>query len=583
MGELTIDCERRPRRNHTTHKESGGTAVAQRRDMKRLAIVAVVVCLHAAWLGAQSLDLSDPAISSVAPHDQEVTLTYENRPILLLRARVMNRLPADRAANAAGLIRELVSQGITGPVQTRPQFGARILSVGRQDIIAVTPADLYVLNGETLETTAELAATRLRTALQEARELRTLRALTLGAFATIAATILLIGLAWVLQRLGRAARMRFIYAAERQSTTTWRLVRVANLPRIAAFLVRVSQTIVGGFLLYLWLSFVLRQFPYTRPWGESLRSLVLGEVSAAGGAFSAALPGLVTVAIIFAIAKVVTRAVGLIFDAVETGRMSLPGVYPDTAGAAKRLTIATLWLLALAMAYPHIPGSESSAFKGLSVFVGVVISLGSSGVMQHLMSGLMLTFSRAVHVGDFARVGEVTGTVLQIGALATKIRTPYGEEITIPNAVVVSQTTTNYSKAPDVEVPLLTTTVTIGYDTPWRQVEGLLLMAAQETAGLRAEPRPFVWREGLEDFYVKYTLLVAPVEPTERPVLLDRLHVRILDAFNQYGVQIMSPHYMVDPRDQKVVSPSRWHQAPAPVGSAAGATAAAVGDTPRHS
>jgi small-conductance mechanosensitive channel len=243
--------------------------------------------------------------------------------------------------------------------------------------------------------------------------------------------------------------------------------------------------------------------------------------------------------------------------------MTIPGVYADTSVATRRLVVALLWLLAAAMAYPHIPGSESSAFKGLSLFVGVVLSLGSSGVMQHIMSGLMLTFSRAVHAGDFARIGDVTGTVLQTGMLATKIRTPYGEEITIPNAVVVAQTITNYSQASGVTVPFLTTSVTIGYDTPWRQVEALLLTAAQETPGVRTEPVPFVWREALEDFYVKYTLLVAPANPCHRAVLLDALHVRILDAFNRYGVQIMSPHYLADPDRPKVVPASHWHEPPA--------------------
>jgi len=549
--------------------------------MRRLLIVLVVVCLHAGPAGAQLLDLSDPATSAVAPRDQEVTLTYENRPILLLRARVMNRLPADRAANALRLIRELVSKGITGPIETREMYGARILSVANQDIIAVTPADLYVLNGESLDGTAEAAASRLRAALEEGTELRSVRSLVRGTLATIGATALLCAAWWGVWWLGRAASAGFVRRAERRTTATWRLVHAANVPRIAAFLVTIATTIAAGLMVYLWLSFVLRQFPYTRPWGESLRALLLGQVAAAGEAFSAALPGLITVAAILLITKVVTKAVALVFAAVEAGRISLPGVYPDTAVASRRLVIAAIWLLAAAMAYPHVPGSESSAFKGLSVFVGVVISIGSSGVMQHLMSGLMLTFSRAVHVGDFARIGEVTGTVVQIGALATKLRTPYGEEITIPNAVVVSQTTANYSSAPGLDVPMLTTSVTIGYDTPWRQVEGLLLMAAQETSGLRAEPKPFVWREGLEDFYVKYTLLVAPEDPNQRPALLDRLHVRILDAFNQYGVQIMSPHYMVDPRDQKVVPPSRWHQSPAGASSPS-APAMAEAETPRR-
>jgi small-conductance mechanosensitive channel len=263
--------------------------------------------------------------------------------------------------------------------------------------------------------------------------------------------------------------------------------------------------------------------------------------------------------------------------------MSLPGIYPDTAVAARRLVTAGVWLLAAAMAYPHVPGSDSSAFKGLSVFVGVVISLGSSGVMQHLMSGLMLTFSRAVHVGEFARIGEAIGTVTEIGALATKLHTPYGEEITIPNAVVVSQTTTNYSAVAGGHASFLTTSVTIGYDTPWRQVEALLLTAAQATPGVLLEPPPLVWRESLQDFYIKYTLLVVPGDPRERPALLDRLHGRILDAFNEYGVQIMSPHYVVDPKDPKVVPPSRWHHAPSAAGGDAMAAVRPLPDTPRRS
>jgi len=195
-------------------------AVAAGRGMKRLAIVMAVVCLHVAPLGAQSLDLSDPAISAVAPRDQEVTLTYENRPILLLRARVMNRLPADRAANASRLIKELVSAGTTGPVETRAQYGAQIISVAQQDIIAVTPADLYVLNGETLEATAELAAARLRNALEEAKELRSVRALVRGTLAVFAVTAILVALLWLVRRLGKAARLRFLLAAERRTTAT---------------------------------------------------------------------------------------------------------------------------------------------------------------------------------------------------------------------------------------------------------------------------------------------------------------------------------------------------------------------------
>jgi len=557
---------------------AGGTAVAAAASMTRLSMVTVGVCLLAATLSAQTLDLTDPAIATVVARDQEATLTYENRPIVVLRARVLNRLPADRVESALQTIRGLVAQGAFDRVEARPLYGGQIIRVGPQDVLAIVPADLDVLRGELVETVAADAASRLQQALTESRELRSFRSLLRAALAAAAATFLLWALLWLLVWIGRVASRRVATVAERRETTTWRLAHAANLPRFIAFLITIAGTIAGGLFAYLWLSFVLRQFPYTRPWGESLRSLLLGQLTSAGQSISAALPGLIAVAVILLIARAVTKAVAVVFDAVAAGRMTLPGVYPDTAIAARRLVTAMLWLLAAAMAYPHVPGSESSAFKGLSVFVGVVVSLGSSGVMQHLMSGMMLTFSRAIHVGDFARIGDVVGTVIELGSLATKVRTPYGEEITIPNAVVVSQNTTNYSGRAGATVPFLTTSVTIGYDTPWRQVEGLLLTAARETGGVCAEPAPFVWREGLEDFYVKYTLLVAPADPCQRAALLDRLHVRILDAFNQYGVQIMSPHYFADPHAPKVVPPPHWHDAPA-AATAATAPATVPDDT----
>jgi small-conductance mechanosensitive channel len=353
-------------------------------------------------------------------------------------------------------------------------------------------------------------------------------------------------------------------AAERQMGRAWsgEALRAAHLPRVLRRSVQLLLRLNAAVFVYLWFAFVLRRFPYTRPWGESLREVLLSQLESFGAAVVGALPGLFRVALIFLVARWVSKAAKLLFDAVERGRLSLPGVYPETAVPTRRLVMVLIWLFALALAYPYVPGSNSDGFKGISLFVGVIISLGSTGVVQHLMSGLMLTFSRAVRVGDFARIGDVEGTVLKLGALAMKVRTPFGEEITIPNAVVVSQTATNYSKGTGA-VPMLPTSVTIGYDTPWRQVEALLLMAAHSTSGVCAAPAPIVFRVSLEDYYVKYTLLVAPEDPCRRVELLDQLHARILDVFNEHDVQIMSPHYTSDPARSKVVPRSRWYSAPA--------------------
>jgi small-conductance mechanosensitive channel len=224
---------------------------------------------------------------------------------------------------------------------------------------------------------------------------------------------------------------------------------------------------------------------------------------------------------------------------------------------------ALLWLLAIVVAYPYLPGSESDAFKGVSVFLGLMISLGSSGIMNQAMSGLMLTYSRAFRVGDFVKIGDVEGTVEQLGVLSLKIKSPRREAITIPNALVVATATTNYSRFAQVEGVQVSTSVTIGYDTPWRQVEALLLLAASRTPGVRKEPPPVVRRSALLDFYVQYTLLVCLEQPHLRAPTLDALHAQILDAFNEFGVQITSPNYEADPGERKVVPKEQWFAAPA--------------------
>jgi small-conductance mechanosensitive channel len=179
------------------------------------------------------------------------------------------------------------------------------------------------------------------------------------------------------------------------------------------------------------------------------------------------------------------------------------------------------------------------------------------------MSGFTLTYSRALRVGDYVSVGDVEGTVTQVGVLSTKVKAPTGADVTIPNAVMVSQNVTNYSRFADTEGVFVTTQVAIGYDTPWRQVEGLLLLAASRTAGVRRTPAPRVRQSALEDFYIRYTLLFALENPTTLKPTLGAVHANILDAFNEYGVQITSPNYEADPSAAKVVPRERWFAAPA--------------------
>ena len=315
----------------------------------------------------------------------------------------------------------------------------------------------------------------------------------------------------------------------------------------------------------------MRRFPYTRPWGEALRGFLLERLAVFARDIINALPDLFTVLLIALLTRMVGRAMGLVFNAVEEGRATMPGVHPETAASTRRLVNGLLWLFALALAYPYLPGSDTDAFKGVSVFVGLIVSLGSSGIVTQMMSGITLTYSRALRRQRLRPHRRYRGHGHLPWQPSAKIQTLRNEEVTIPNAVVVGNQIINYSRLAGSEGVYVGTTVTIGYDVPWRQVQALLLQAAGRTDGVRSTPPPRVRQSGLRDFYVEYLLLVALEDPTLRLPTLDRLHGHILDGFNEHGVQIMSPSYEADPEGKKIVPPDKWFASPASPPAAAAA------------
>jgi small-conductance mechanosensitive channel len=516
---------------------------------------------------AESLAKADVIVA--VPDDQAATLYYNNRKIVDFRARILGRLPRDRAAAAVRFLDDLVARGVAGPVTTYATGDVNVVRVGVDDVFAVVPADVDVLSGTAVQQVAAEAGQHLTVALGEAAELRQPRRLLWGGVQSLLVTVLLVGLLWALRRGTTAAEHKLQRAADRQLERLpgGEVVRASRWPDVLHRLVTLSSGLVALFLAYAWLTFVLRRFPYTRPWGESLREFLLSRLSWLALGIIQSLPALVTVVLIFIVTRIAVRLANLFFDSVEKGRLSMPGVYAETVQPTRRILTVVLWLFGLAAAYPHLPGSQTDAFKGLSVVVGLMISLGSSGIVNQVMSGFTITYSRALRLGDFVRIGDVEGTVTHLGTLSTKIKTERREEVTIPNAVVISQVMTNYSRFAESEGVLLPTTVTIGYDAPWRQVHALLLLAAERTPGIRQQPPPVVRQSKLDDFYVAYTLLMVPEEPHLRLVVLDRLHANIQDAFNEHGVQIMSPHYEMDPQAAKLVPRDRWNLPPAPQAS----------------
>jgi small-conductance mechanosensitive channel len=228
-----------------------------------------------------------------------------------------------------------------------------------------------------------------------------------------------------------------------------------------------------------------------------------------------------------------------------------------------RLVRILVVAFAVVVAYPYVPGSQTDAFKGVSIFIGIVFSLGSSSLIGNIIAGYSMTYRRAFRVGDRVRVGEHVGDVDKIRLMVTHLRTPKNEEIVIPNSQILSSEVINYSTLARQHGLILHTTVGIGYEAPWRQVEAMLLEAADRTEGLLKEPRPFVLQKALGDFSVTYEVNAYCDTPHLMLAHYAALHRNILDVFNEYGVQIMTPAYEGDPAQPKVVSRSDWYLAPA--------------------
>ncbi|MDH4873418.1 mechanosensitive ion channel [Pseudomonas sp. BN515] len=528
------------------------------------------------WWGATILWVLSMALGVVAQAAEEeaatvaaapVELKIANRSIFVFRGTILGESPEARASRARAVIGEMLDGTEEPKVGLDTIQDSYLVLLGDRRAFIVSPKDVDATAGDVRES-AEDAAQRLRQVVAESAEARSLRfLLTAGGYSALA-TLLYLGLLRLLTRVHQKAlawlpkRMRKHTSALKIGQT--QLVDSSNLFPVVRRLLALLYWSVVLLLTYEWLSFVLQRFPYTRPWGESLNEYLIELVRYLLDAVVSAIPGLIIALLIFFIARGVSA-----FGKRLLERLSRPGTIKwlndETLQPTTRLTSLAIWLFALAMAYPYLPGAGTEAFKGLSVLIGLMISLGASSVVGQAAAGLILTYTRTLRPGEYVRIGDNEGTVTELGMFTTSIRTGLGEVLTIPNSMITGSVTRNYSRVVQGAGYVVDTTVTIGYDTPWRQVEAMLLEAAQRTPGILQLPRPQVFQTALSDFYPEYRLVAqaVPSEPRPRAELLTMLHANIQDVFNEYGVQIMSPHYLGDPAHEKLVPRENWYAAPA--------------------
>jgi small-conductance mechanosensitive channel len=315
--------------------------------------------------------------------------------------------------------------------------------------------------------------------------------------------------------------------------------------------------------LYIYLQLGLGFFPLTRPIADRVLGYVLSPLATIGNGFIKHIPNLLFIAILILLVRYFLKAMKIFFSGIEKERITIQGFYPEWAKSTYRLLSFLAIALCAVIAFPYIPGSDSLAFKGISVFIGVLFSLGAQSAVSNTIAGFTLIYRRAFRVGDRVRIADSVGDVLNIRLQVTILRTIKNEEIIIPNSTILNSHVINYSAEAREKGLILHTAVTIGYNTPWRQVHAMLLMAARKTPGLLAEPAPFVLQKSLNDFYVTYELNVYTDKPQKMGRFYSEIHQNILDIFNEYGVQIMSPNYKSDRTEPAIVPKERWYAPPA--------------------
>ncbi|MNO30963.1 Mechanosensitive channel MscK precursor [compost metagenome] len=500
--------------------------------------------------------------------DAPVELKVANRSIMVFRATLLGEAPASRVKRAKAVIGEALDDADDLNVTLDPIMKSYMVLLGSRRAFIVSPTDVDETEFDSVQLAAEAAADRLRQVVAETREARSLQLILRSVVAALLATGIYIALLFGMSYLRRRVLQKLPELMHRHTQA----LKVGKVPLIDAnFLyplvsrvLELLRWVIVLLLSYEWLGFVLSRFPYTRPWGESLNNYLLEVADYLLQGILGAIPGLGVALAIFFIARGATA-----FSRRILRRMATPGTFNwlnhETLKPTQRLTSLAIWLFALAMAYPYLPGAGTDAFKGLSVLVGLMISLGASSVVGQAAAGLILTYTRTLRPGEFVRIGEHEGTVTELGMFTTSIRTGLGEVLTLPNSMITGTVTKNYSRVVQGPGYVVDTVVTIGYDTPWRQVEGMLLEAARRTPGVLETPPPQVFQTALSDFYPEYRLVAQaiPSQPRPRAVLLSMLHANIQDVFNEYGVQIMSPHYLGDPQQEKWVPRDKWYMAPA--------------------
>ncbi|MEM9392805.1 MAG: mechanosensitive ion channel domain-containing protein [Pseudomonadota bacterium] len=518
-------------------------------------MIFVVLCF-AAPAGAQTPPEAPDAVEAERVEEVQVTPVVVDGNTLF-SVRGFSSLPSEKRAETIEdrviAVAESGAEQITITIEPS-EFGLTVFGNGRILTVA-TDADAE-LEQTDVELLAALHAEALEAAILAYRASRTNEARVDSAIVAVAWTVGFLLLSFGFRRL----RKRLSGAAERFAAgrvtgveaATRSLVRGKAVGRLAGFAVNIALWVFYIFAFYYYLSFVLLSFTETRPIAQILLTYVSEPLINILRGFVRYVPDLITLIIIAIVTRYLIRALRLFMDNIEAGSFDWPGFEPHWVGPTYNILRVMIILVAVVFSYPHIPGSESRAFQGLTILAGIMVSFGSNTVVSNMMAGLFVVYRRSTNIGDRIKVGDQVGDVVEIKLMETLLRSVKNEMISIPNAQLLNSEVTNYSRTIDGRGLLVHTTVGIGYEEPQEKVEAMLIEAALRTDRLKDSPAPFVLWTALSDYAINYQINAFTTRGMRLPLILSDLHRNIVDVFNENKVQIMTPSYENDPVEPKI-------------------------------
>lgn len=466
--------------------------------------------------------------------------------------RVTERLgpfsAAERAAGVTERIAQIARTPLSGDVKIT--FAANEtttdLLVGDRVVATVSDADAASA-GLPRNALAESRARVIEVAVNGARREVGLRSLLVDGLWALVTTALLVLLFYGLARITPTVLEKL----ESWRGTRIPAIRIQKLEILSAtrvtdglrMLVRLLRFAVSITAIVVYVPLVLSFFPWTRGLVDPLFAYIATPLESIWNAFIAYVPKAFFLVVIVVLTRYGLKLVRLFFTGIENGTITLAGFERDWATPTYDIVRFLIIAFAAVVAFPYIPGSQSDAFKGVSLFLGVLFSLSSSSAISNIIAGVILTYTKAFRLGDRVKIADAVGDVIEKSLLVTRIRTIKNVEITIPNGMVLSNHVLNYSTSARERGLILHTSVTIGYDAPWRDVHAALLAAAHATEHILESPPPFVFQTALDDFYVHYEINAFTEKASRMATTYSDLHANIQDKFNEAGIEIMSPHY----------------------------------------